>query len=281
MGSDSATHQVHRDAIPEGVRGSKRLLLRIYHGVVPHWLRPRNLARYQVLDASRGQIISGPFQGMRYFMESRGYGSFAQILGTYELEIHEALNRLATRPFLRIVDIGAGDGYYAVGLARQHDSAVVHAFEANEAMAPVIRELARMNGVAERIVTHGACTPESLAEAIGDPPESTLVFMDCDGCEAQVLDPSVVRSLQRTTILVETHGALVPGLKAELLRRFEPTHRITRYPLRRRARADLPIRSRVLDRWLLSLTDEHRGMAYVRPEIDRQEWWLMEPRGAG
>jgi hypothetical protein len=83
------------------------------------------------LHASSGQLHSakrfvevhgprvrhGPFRGMRY--EANRVAATQKLIGAYERELHPWLERvLAQRP-TRFVDIGAADGYYAIGIARR------------------------------------------------------------------------------------------------------------------------------------------------------------------
>src|SRR5687768_18470931 len=72
-------------------------------------------------------VQSGPFKGMKLnsSRESKYY-----LLGTYEKELHAALAVLLQQNWSRIINIGAGDGYYAVGIARANTTARVYAFEA-------------------------------------------------------------------------------------------------------------------------------------------------------
>jgi len=42
----------------------------------------------------------------------------AKLLGTYEKELQDAIRALEKKRFGRIINVGAAEGYYAVGLAR-------------------------------------------------------------------------------------------------------------------------------------------------------------------
>jgi hypothetical protein len=61
-------------------------------------------------------IINGPFKGMKYISESVGSCHMPKILGIYENEIYPTLLNFLSNSDL-FVDIGAGEGYYAVGSA--------------------------------------------------------------------------------------------------------------------------------------------------------------------
>jgi len=101
-------------------------------------------------------VLSGPFAGMRYppFAVERGELIVAQLLGAYEMELHDAVRDVIARRPQQVVDIGASDGYYAAGFARALPEAVVHAYEMNPFPARVCAALARENGVPELTDRH-------------------------------------------------------------------------------------------------------------------------------
>jgi hypothetical protein len=78
----------------------------------------------------RLRVVSGPFMRMRYL--TRGFASAfaAKVLGTYEKELHGVIAAIMLVPFKRIIDVGAAEGYYAVGFALAHPaSPPIIAFE--------------------------------------------------------------------------------------------------------------------------------------------------------
>ena len=67
-------------------------------------------------------VLSGPFHGMRYVDHSVGSSLFPKLIGTYEKELRYWLEAQFTESNLTtIVNIGAGEGYYAVGAALRLD----------------------------------------------------------------------------------------------------------------------------------------------------------------
>jgi len=71
-------------------------------------------------------------------------------LGCYEHELHPHVERLIGRTFDALLNIGCADGYYAVGLARRMPGAPVFAHDLNPKAQTGCREVAALNGVAER-----------------------------------------------------------------------------------------------------------------------------------
>jgi hypothetical protein len=161
----------------------------------------------------------------------------AKLLGSYESELHEPLSELVQRDWEQIVDIGAADGYYVVGLARRCPRAILRAFEMNPLPARVCMELARANGVDDRVAMGGEC---GLAELRALPELPSLVICDCEGCEASLLDPDAVPLLRSSTILVEMHDAAAPGVSERLIQRFRASHDIETHEMRLRHVGDYP-----------------------------------------
>ena len=65
-------------------------------------------------------VQNGPFKGMRLALRSSwGEGDISpMLLGVYEQELHGVLTEFSGEKYGAIVNIGAADGYYAVGTAR-------------------------------------------------------------------------------------------------------------------------------------------------------------------
>ena len=199
------------------------------HSDVTHLLRWRRLpvARptRRFVRQHGLQVAAGPFAGMTYpsFAVGRAEQLVAKLLGSYECELHAAVEGLLRQEWDQVIDIGAGDGYYAVGLALRCPSATVRAWEMNPLPARVCAELARANGVQGRLDLRGECTLDTL-RALPDQP--SLVISDCEGCEDLLLRPDAVPVLRRSALLVEIHESLAPGVEERLLDRFAATHTI-------------------------------------------------------
>lgn len=202
-------------------------------------LFPAEWANRRVRDRFGDEVQAGPFAGMRYpdYAIERVDLFAPKLLGSFEQELHEAIeSAVEARPRL-VVNVGAADGYYVVGLARRLPAARVVAFEADESKHWLPHEIADLNGVRHRIDVRGACEPRSLNDCLED---GALVVCDCDGCELELLDVDRVPALSSATVIVEAHDLLVPGIKPALLGRFAPTHDIEEVPTLPRYVDDFP-----------------------------------------
>lgn len=226
-------------------------------------------------------VKAGPFAGMRYLPRQRSDAhasmgnSFAhKLLGTYELELRRAVEGLIAAAPAHVVNVGAGEGYYAVGLARALPGARVTAFEADTAGRDMLARTAALNDVASRLEIKGPCIPEELEAAIGQGPPGWLV-MDVEGAEDQLLDPEQIPTLRRWSVLVEVHERIVPGLSATLNERFRGTHEVEIIRTRERTLADFPMvpsgwRRAIPGSLLLKAMDEKRG--------GPMEWFVLHSR---
>ena len=80
----------------------------------------------RVLIRQIGQKVQmGPFAGMEFLSNVLEGCYIPKLLGTYEMELHPTWIRLRQlRKYRTIIDIGAAEGYYAVGLALMFPEAI-------------------------------------------------------------------------------------------------------------------------------------------------------------
>jgi hypothetical protein len=168
----------------------------------------------------------GPFAGMRYVDAAVGAIFLPKVLGTYEAELHGVIGELARRPYDRVVNVGAGEGYYAVGMARLMTQARVYAFETDPRGQELCGQLARLNQVEGRVEVRGECRAEHLRELAGP---GALLICDCEGAEDALLDPAQAPGLAGCDLVVECHDHFVGRPITEtLLGRFRDTHVVCR-----------------------------------------------------
>ena len=185
----------------------------------------------KAIVAQHGLIVqSGPFQGMQYVPEMLSPERLLQhtvlpkILGCYEAELHSVLNRVLERDYERIVNIGCSEGYYAVALSLRFPGALILAFDLDPGARELCEEMARLNGVADRVTIRGECTREHLQGLAG---AGTLVVCDCEGCELVLLRPDLVPSLAACDLIAELHDCVDPSISRVVPARFGETHDVT------------------------------------------------------
>jgi hypothetical protein len=213
---------------------------------------------------------------MRYVALAYCSEILPKLVGTYENELGPAVEAICRSDCDRIVDIGAAEGYYAVGMALRNPRAQLLAFEINPSARHYLRRLARRNGVAGRIAIRGECTVESLGDALAGSRRPALIC-DCEGAEDRLLRPDRIESLRRALIVVETHDGLetddgvLDGITRRLHERFATTHDIQVIASRARCRDELP-----RDCAALSDAEAAEAMDEGRPWA---QWLFLRPKG--
>jgi hypothetical protein len=242
---------------------------------IPAALQPLKIAE-KILMAGclDGKVASGPFQGLRYESESIGSVYLPKILGIYEQELHQEINECLSRNPRHIIDIGAAEGYYAVGIASKCEGASVLAFETEDKGQALIRRMAALNHVQDQIQIRGFCSAADLQQAlIARKPE--LMIVDIEGGEVEVLSEQNAALLTETTLMVETHPWIAPGVNEILTARFKHTHVITTILSQQRSVGDLKLPAHwklLFGRWLSHLINERRPI--------QMTWLIMKPKSA-
>lgn len=240
--------------------------------VAPSSFYRRRASIHRQAGAPRS-VLAGPFKGLSYSNHAADKLLLHRLFGAYECELHGAVERLCSAPHDSVVVAGAGEGYYAVGLARRLPQARVHAYEGYQWARHLLKQMVARNRVQDRVRVGGYVTPAELARVL-DQTANPAVICDVEGYEQELMDPVAVPGLARATILLELHEHMVPGLTDEIRRRFSGTHRIEEFHSRPRTLADLP--SGVS----LSAEDGLWAIDEDRFRCVSQTWFLLEPWNA-
>jgi precorrin-6B methylase 2 len=189
-------------------------------------------ARFQESNRLLGLISSelvvrnGLFKGMKY-PDARSAGSslLPKIVGSYESELAPIFERIVSREYSDVIDIGCAEGYYAIGLAIRFPNALCYAFDTSADARSMCERMARLNGVDSRVVLGQFCDPAALCAI---PIRSrALVISDCEGYEKTLFTPDVFQHLANHDILIEAHDMLDIEITPELIARAAKTHSVT------------------------------------------------------
>jgi precorrin-6B methylase 2 len=170
-------------------------------------------------------VAGGPFKGMRYpTWQSFGSAILPKLLGSYESELHPVLNTMLNTRYTTVVDIGCGEGYYAVGIALRLPDAQMYAFDTDSRVRQLCEKMAELNGVADRVHIRGLCDQEMLRSL----PFAgrTLIISDCEGHEGSLFDSRMAKFLAKCDLLIETHDFIDIELSRKIREAFSGTHDI-------------------------------------------------------
>lgn len=170
-------------------------------------------------------VLHGVFSGLKFSTAGSASGALIpKLLGSYERELQPLLEKLRSRDYSEIVDIGCAEGYYAVGLARMFPNAKVFAYDTNPEAVRLCRLMAQTNGVENRLVIGSRCD----AAALQNLPltRRALVVSDCEGYEKHLFTPATVRRLAAHDVLIEVHDVVDIAISGTLREVFKETHHL-------------------------------------------------------
>jgi len=127
----------------------------------------------------------------------------------YEQEVLQELTKLS-RGYDTFIDVGAADGYYAVGtlLSEQFHSCIC--FETDFRGQEAIRSLAELNKVYKRIDIFGQANSGflSLLSSTGfDLKRGGVFLFDIEGAEYSLLKDNVLQTLRTSSMIIELHDS--------------------------------------------------------------------------
>ena len=175
----------------------------------------------QVAERFDGRVQSGVFKGMKYTRAAiLSRHATPMLIGQYERQIYDALTAAASRVDT-VIDIGHAEGYYAVGLALAGKRVI--AFDSDPHERRICREMAKENGVPDRVSIRSWCSAKDLLALTRA--ERALIISDIDGGEIDLFAPEVIADLQHCDLIIELHAA-VPEDNQPFVNRFLRTHHV-------------------------------------------------------
>src|SRR4051794_26731266 len=95
-----------------------------------HWLTdPYERLLCRIGKRSHWRGATGPFAGMQYIRRHFADHWAPRLIGCYEEELYPELERALSQRVRNVVNIGSGDGYYAVGIALRVPEARIIAYD--------------------------------------------------------------------------------------------------------------------------------------------------------
>ena len=168
----------------------------------------RNRISLELYRLVNGVVKYGPFKGLKLVRETwwgeSDLGS--QCLGLYEMEILNFLKEVERDDYKSFIDIGAADGYYAIGMLVSGKVSKCICYEKSESGRRVIMENWKANGSLGELKLY----PEANFKGISslDPVvlNKALVLIDIEGAEFDLLDEMLLYILRKSTLILEIHN---------------------------------------------------------------------------
>lgn len=178
----------------------------------------RNRVNKLVYEHYDGRVAFGIHNGLKLRSESvwgGGNDLASKILGTYEQSIQNTLVQYSGKGYT-LIDVGAADGFYAVGGVFSGAFEEVICFEITSEGRHATPETARLNAVEDKIKILGEATKTNLVEQINSRGQC-LVLVDIEGAEFALFDSELLAvGSTKADWIIEIHENRAPNGKTSL-----------------------------------------------------------------
>ena len=130
----------------------------------------------------------------------------SMLCGFYEIEVLETLRAVPAGRRRTFIDLGAADGFYAIGMVRSGFAERAICFEMSEQGRQVINHSAQANKVRDQIEIHGKAGANFLQETQRIDPSATTILIDVEGAEFDILTTKTLFDLRHCHIVMEVHN---------------------------------------------------------------------------
>ena len=222
------------------------------------------------------KVAYGPFKGMK-LNSNVWWGKLDltnKMLGAYEDHVlHKILDfiQVTDGPF---VDIGAADGYFAVGMAFGGHCDEVVAYEISASGRECLVANINANGCEDIVIAKNEADYKSLENLI-NAHESAVILVDIEGAEYDLLNNDVLELLKNCFIICELHPFCVDHgteREQELIQNAERVFDVSF--IQRDYYA--PNRFSELD----AFSDEERLLAFSEGRPTNMKWLILEPKSS-
>lgn len=169
--------------------------------------RRERLSR-DLFSRMNGRVAYGPFTGLE-LVSDPAWGKSdlpSKLLGCYELEVLNMLHAVEFLERSHFVNIGAADGYYAIGCLRNGRFKTADCFELLEVGRDNISRNAKRNGVGAQVRIFGEADANLPFLLNGIKWSDTVILCDIEGAELDLFDEKFLDAIKGAMILIEIHN---------------------------------------------------------------------------
>ena len=160
----------------------------------------------KIFKLTKCKIYSGIYKGM-HLSPSKSWDkhdSASIYLGVYEKHIQEKLYELGSK-YKVFIDIGAADGYHAIGLLKSGAVKKSICFEISQKGQNTIKKNAILNKIENNIEIYGEANHQSLKNVLKKINYKSLILIDIEGGEYELMNDEIISLIKNNSIIIELH----------------------------------------------------------------------------
>lgn len=161
----------------------------------------------EVFNRLNGQVKYGYFQGLKLDPHA-AWGKLdypSMLLGTYEKEVIDTIHNKSYIHQKILVELGAADGFYAIGALFNKRFTQAHCFEMTENGRNTIARNAELNGVSNQISIHGHADSGFYTNLPQLNWDNVFILCDVEGAEFEIFSDESLKAVSGATIVIEIH----------------------------------------------------------------------------
>ena len=218
-------------------------------------------------------IKYGPFKGMKLSSNIwwGKYDILSKYLGQYEPHILEKLIS-NSKNNTHFIDIGAADGYYAIGLLFSNLFKTATCFEVSKNGRSVISENAHINFVQKRLTILGKADQDLISQEIMNFPQS-VILCDIEGAEFDLFSEDLLKTCKSCVVIIELHDEFTKGKSNRRENLIKLASKFFKVNLIKRSNPKINNFEEIKD-W----SDDLRLLAFSENRPIRMDWLLLTPK---
>jgi len=164
----------------------------------------------KIINLFDNTIRYGPFKGLK-LSNNISWGltdRAAMLFGIYEKEVLDWLSSLSEKRKY-FIDLGAADGYYALGMIKSKKCEFSFCYEILEESQKVIHDNAKLNNLSDKIEVRGEASKNFVDDFSSNELDNAIIFVDVEGHEFSIFNKDVLKKCRNAIMIVELHEWLI------------------------------------------------------------------------
>jgi hypothetical protein len=225
----------------------------------------------EIFQQYKGQVAYGLFKGLM-LNETSSWSGFkdtgSKILGLYESQNLAWINDRVQKVDL-FIDIGAADGYYAIGMIVSGIAERAITYEISEKDQLLTHISADLNKVSERVSVKGEGKKDDIIADV-TACENGLVLFDIEGDEFELIDLQLLEAMKHCYVIIEIHGSENKNLQKNFFEMCSVFHNCE-------VVSDFA-RTFPRDSYTEKLSDNERGLILSEGRPYSMSWFCLSPK---